>query len=100
MGARKPGTASAHRSRPGASAARLRRRGISARAGASPREGPRRPWTRERHLHFIMRTIVAPPPDIAAARVYAQVEIFLQGLKKPEAISIACPGGLPSERPV
>ena len=32
--------------------------------------------------------------------VYAQVEIFLQGLKKPEAISIACPGGLPSERPV
>jgi hypothetical protein len=47
-----------------------------------------------------MRGIVAWPSDIPYQRVYAQVEVFLEGLKKPEAISILCPGGLPSERPV
>jgi hypothetical protein len=32
--------------------------------------------------------------------VYAQVEVFLEGLKKPEAISIPCAGGLPRGGPV
>ena len=37
--------------------------------------------------------------DIGIGRVYAQVEVFLRGLKKAEAISIACGRGLPRGRP-
>jgi hypothetical protein len=37
---------------------------------------------------------IACQPDIKPLGVYAQVEVFLEGLKKPEAISIPCAGGL------
>jgi integrase len=47
-----------------------------------------------------LKPIILVAYDTGMRRVYAQVEIFLQGLKKPEAISIPWPGGLPSDRPV
>src|SRR6266850_5680200 len=42
---------------------------------------------------------LAEGSDIASARVHAQIEVFLRGLEKAEAISIACTRGLYVRRP-
>jgi len=49
---------------------------------------------------FDHETIVAAPSDTLATGVHAQIEVFLRGLKKVEAISIACASGLTSAVPM
>jgi hypothetical protein len=44
--------------------------------------------------------ILAGVSDIAPERAYAQVEGFVEGLEKLEAISIACAEGIHGGRPV
>src|SRR6266568_9666023 len=43
---------------------------------------------------------LAHAPDIHPEWVHAQIEVFLSGLKKAEAISIACVRGLHSACPI
>src|SRR5712664_5016266 len=43
---------------------------------------------------------VADGSDIAPVRVHAQIEVFLRGLKKAEAISIACAAHFTSAVPM